>query len=88
VTTLDELSVREQAAQDTLWEIGEEKRLLEQELISTQKMFTEREYSSLEVISLVVVHATALLKSYVPDLNLEFLSKNTSAKMMTRGMHL
>jgi hypothetical protein len=37
VTTLDELTIREQAAQDKLQALGEEKRLMEQELASTQK---------------------------------------------------
>jgi chromosome segregation ATPase len=47
---LDELTIREQAAQDKLQALGEEKRFLEQELGSTQKMFAAQDYSSLEVI--------------------------------------
>jgi chromosome segregation ATPase len=39
VAAIDELFLREEAAHDTLHSIGEEKRLLEQELRSTRKMF-------------------------------------------------
>jgi hypothetical protein len=39
-------------------------------------MFTERDHSSLEVISLVVAHVVALLNNYVPDLDPELLRKD------------
>jgi hypothetical protein len=43
-------------------------------------MFTERDYSSSEVISSVVAHAVALLKSYVSDLDPELLCKEYPCK--------
>jgi septal ring factor EnvC (AmiA/AmiB activator) len=73
-TTLDELAVREQATQDKLQALGDEKRLQEQVLESTQKMF-DRDYSSSIVISSVLAHAVALLKSYTPDLDPELFCK-------------
>jgi hypothetical protein len=39
-------------------------------------MLSERDYSSSAVISSVVAHTVALLKSYVPDLDLELLRKD------------
>jgi hypothetical protein len=65
------LVIREWNAQDKLQALGEEKRLQEQVLESTRKMFFEHDYSSSTVISLVVAHAVALLKSYVPNLDPE-----------------
>jgi hypothetical protein len=80
VTALEELSVPEQAAQDKVWALGEEKRLLEQEMTSTRTMFAEWDYSSSEVIPSVVVYTVALLKSYVPDLDPELLRKEYQYK--------
>jgi hypothetical protein len=76
VAALDELFVRELAAHDNLQTVAEEKRLLEQELRSIWTMFTERDHSSSEVISLVVAHVVALLNNYVPDLDPELLRKD------------
>jgi hypothetical protein len=39
-------------------------------------MFTERDHSSSEVISLVVAHVVALLNNYVRDLDPELLRKD------------
>jgi hypothetical protein len=38
-------------------------------------MFTERDWSSSEVISSIVAHVVALLKSYMPDIDPELLRK-------------
>jgi uncharacterized protein (DUF3084 family) len=76
VATLDELSGRELAAQDALRSLAEEKRILERELSSTQKMFAERDTSSSKVIASAVAHAVAVLKSHVPDLDLELLHED------------
>jgi hypothetical protein len=73
---LYELAVREQATQDKLRVLHKEKKLQEQILESTRKMLSKRDYSSSTVISSVVAHAVALLKSYVPDLDLELLRKD------------
>jgi hypothetical protein len=43
-------------------------------------MFAERDYSSSEVISLIVKHVVALLKSYVPDVDPELLHKEYRCK--------
>jgi hypothetical protein len=43
-------------------------------------MFAEWDYSSLEVISLVVKHVVVLLKSYMPDVDLELLRKEYQCK--------
>jgi hypothetical protein len=43
-------------------------------------MLFEQDHSSSVVISLVVVHAVALLKSYKPDLDLELLRKEYPVK--------
>jgi hypothetical protein len=80
VTTLDELTIREQAAQDKLQALGEEKRLMEQELASTQKNLTERDYYSSEVISSTVAHVVALLKSYMPNIDPELIHKEYQCK--------
>jgi hypothetical protein len=45
-------------------------------LESTRKMLFEHDYSSSTVISSVVAHVVALLKSYVPDLDPELLHKD------------
>jgi chromosome segregation ATPase len=73
LAALDELMVQEQAVQDKLQALREEKRLQEQVLESTQKMLSECDYSSSMVISLDVAHAVALLKIYVSDLDTELL---------------
>jgi chromosome segregation ATPase len=73
---LEELVIPEWATQDKLQVLSEEKRLQEQVLESTQKMLSERDYSSSTVISLAVAHVVALLKSYVPNLYPELLRKD------------
>jgi hypothetical protein len=55
--------------------LADEKQALEQDRSSVQKMFTERDTSSSEVMALAVAHTVGLLKSYVPDLDLELLHK-------------
>jgi hypothetical protein len=65
----DELVVREREAQIRLWALGNEKKTREQLLESTQKTLSERDYSSSAVISSVVAHALALLKSHTPNLD-------------------
>jgi hypothetical protein len=55
--------VRERDAQAKLQALGEEKKLQKQVLESTQKMFSERDYSSSVVIFSAVAHVVALLKS-------------------------
>jgi hypothetical protein len=68
----DELAVRERDTPDKLQALGEKKT---QELLleSTWKMISERDYSSLVVVSSAVAHAVAPLKSYMPDLDIELL---------------
>jgi hypothetical protein len=39
-------------------------------------MLSERDYSSLAVISLAVAHTVALLRSYMPDLDTELLCRD------------
>jgi hypothetical protein len=73
---VNKLASREWNAQDKLQALGEEKRLQEQVLESTQKMLSEHDYSSSTVISSAVSHAVALLKSYIPDLDAELLGKD------------
>jgi hypothetical protein len=65
----DELVVREREAQIRLWALGNEKKTREQLLESTQKTLSEHDYSSSAVISSVVAHALALLKSHTPNLD-------------------
>jgi hypothetical protein len=80
VAVVDELSVWEQATQDALQALAEEKRLLEKEAGSTRKMFTKQYYSSLEVISLAVAHMVTMPKSHMPYLDLELLCKEYRCK--------
>jgi hypothetical protein len=77
---LDELTVREHATQDKLQDLGNEKRLLEQELEYTWMMLVERDYSSSAVISSAMVHVVVLLKSYTPSLDTELLRKEYRCK--------
>jgi hypothetical protein len=67
---LEELVIPEWATQDKLQVLSEEKRLQEQVLESTQKMLSERDYSSSTVIYVPP------LKSYVPNLYPELLRKD------------
>jgi hypothetical protein len=64
---LDELVVRDSEAHIRLQTLGNEKKIKEHLLESTQKMLSERDYSS------SVAHAVALLKSDAPDLDIELL---------------
>jgi hypothetical protein len=72
---LDELMVRECEAQIRLQTLGDEKKIKEQLLESTQKTY-ERDYSSSAVISSTVTHDVALLKSHAPDLDTELLHRD------------
>jgi hypothetical protein len=45
-------------------------------LESTRKMLSEHDYSSSVMISSMVAHAVALLKSYTGDLDLELLHRD------------
>jgi hypothetical protein len=69
----DKLVVRECDALDKLQALGEEKKTQELLLEYTWKMISERDYSSSVVISSAVAHAVALLKSYMPDLDIVLL---------------
>jgi hypothetical protein len=67
--TFDELVVRQREAQIKLQALGDEKKIQEHLLESTQMMLFKHNYSSSAVISFVVAHAVALLKSYSSNLD-------------------
>jgi chromosome segregation ATPase len=76
LAALDEITIRERIVQDKLQALGEENNTHEHLLESTRKMLSEHDYSSSTVISSVVAHAVALLKSYVPDLDTKLLCRD------------
>jgi hypothetical protein len=73
---LDELVVWEREAQIRLQTLGDEKKTQEQLLDSTHKMLSKRDYYSSAVISSVVAHVVALLKSHTFDLDVEQLQRD------------
>jgi hypothetical protein len=75
-TIFDELVVQEREAQNKLQALGDEKKTQDELLEPTRKMLSERDYSSSAMISLVVAHAVALLKSYLHDLDTELLHRD------------
>jgi hypothetical protein len=76
--TLDELVIQELEAQVRLQILGDEKKAQEKLLESAHKTLSKRDLSSSTVISLVVAHAVALLKSQTPDLDAEKLQRDFS----------
>jgi hypothetical protein len=76
--TLDELVIQELEAQVTLQILGDEKKAQEKLLESAHKPLSKRDLSSSTVISSVVAHAVALLKSQTPDLDVEKLQRDFS----------
>jgi hypothetical protein len=71
VSALEEPTEWEKAAQDALWALADEKQVPEQELSSTQNMFTERDTSSSKLMASAVAQTAGLLKSHVPYLEPE-----------------
>jgi hypothetical protein len=61
-----------------------ERKILGQSLESAQKALSKREGSSTVMISTVVANALALLKSHMPDLNVELLRKDFVVDEATR----
>jgi DNA repair protein RadC len=76
--TLDELVIQELEAQVRLQILGDEKKAQEKLLESAHKPLSKRDLSSSTVISSVVAHAVALLKSQTPDLDVEKLQRDFS----------
>jgi hypothetical protein len=74
--TFDELVAQEHDTQNKLQFFGDDKKAEEVVLESTRKMRSDRDYSSSAVMSLVVVHLMALLKSYIPDLYPKLLHRD------------
>jgi hypothetical protein len=72
----DELVVWECEAQIKLQTLGDEKKIQEQLLESTQKMLSEHDYSSSVVISSAMAHTVALLKIHTPDLETKQLRRD------------
>jgi hypothetical protein len=70
--------VRDSEAHIRLQTLGNEKKIKEHLLESTQKMLSEHDYSSSAVISSALAHAVALLKSDAPDLGIELLHMDFS----------
>jgi hypothetical protein len=73
-------SGREKTAQNVLWTLANEKQALERELNSARKTFIERDTSSSKVMVSAVVHTVGLLKSQVPDMDLELLRGDYQCK--------
>jgi hypothetical protein len=95
---MDDLVIREQKA-NTLWErpkkklVDAEKKLAAAEedkknqgllLESAQQTLSKREDSSTHMISTVVANAMALLKSHLPDLDVELLRKDLAVDEVQR----
>jgi hypothetical protein len=70
-TAFEELVVQEHEAQIKLQALVDEKKTQQKLLQSTQKTLSEHDYSSSAVISSVVAHAVALLKSHTPNFDTE-----------------
>jgi predicted nucleic acid-binding Zn-ribbon protein len=95
---LDDLVIREQEAK-TLWARAEEKLVdVEKKLVaakgekkdqrllleSTRKALSKHEDSSIQMISTAVANAMALLKSHLPDLDVELLRKDFAVDEVER----
>jgi hypothetical protein len=76
--TLDEMVIRERETQIKLQILGDEKKVQEQMLESTQKVLSKRDFSSSVVISSAVAHAVALMKNHMPDFDAEILQRDFS----------
>jgi hypothetical protein len=75
---LDEMVIRERETQIKLQILGDEKKVQEQMLESTQKVLSKRDFSSSVVISSAVAHAVALMKNHMPDFDAEILQRDFS----------